>query len=229
MAETERAELTPLFATPIMQKQWPDTGRLNEGLKRIILEKRRTMDTQAGSNMGGWHSGPDLLKWNHPEIAQLNQYVHQAFGQMLEAQFGTPEFRCKLTVGCWANVNGDGDYNRIHAHGEAHWSGVYYVTIGNPDPDRTPNGGIELIDPRAAAPIGAAYGGAREVSVTVQPRPGLMLMFPSWLRHGVLPYFGDGERISIAFNLRMSDVQINRPAGLQGPTNSQGADARRKA
>jgi len=36
--------------------------------------------------------------------------------------------------------------------------------------------------------------------VTVEPRPGLLLMWESWLRHEVLPGAGKGERLSISFN-----------------------------
>ena len=32
-----------------------------------------------------------------------------------------------------------------------------------------------------------------------------MLVFPSWVRHYVTPYHGRGERISIAFNVRMEE------------------------
>jgi hypothetical protein len=35
----------------------------------------------------------------------------------------------------------------------------------------------------------------------VDPLPGLMVMFPGWLKHMVHPFFGSGERISISFNL----------------------------
>jgi uncharacterized protein (TIGR02466 family) len=34
----------------------------------------------------------------------------------------------------------------------------------------------------------------------VQPRPGLLLMWESWLRHEVLPGSGRGERLSTSFN-----------------------------
>jgi uncharacterized protein (TIGR02466 family) len=37
--------------------------------------------------------------------------------------------------------------------------------------------------------------------VTVEPRPGLLLMWESWLRHEVLPGAGKGERLSISFNV----------------------------
>ena len=36
--------------------------------------------------------------------------------------------------------------------------------------------------------------------VTVEPRPGLLLLWESWLRHEVLPGGGRGERLSISFN-----------------------------
>jgi uncharacterized protein (TIGR02466 family) len=35
---------------------------------------------------------------------------------------------------------------------------------------------------------------------TVQPRPGLLLLWESWLRHEVLAGGGRGERLSISFN-----------------------------
>ena len=34
----------------------------------------------------------------------------------------------------------------------------------------------------------------------LDPQPGTMVALPSWLQHHVHPYFGPGERISVAFN-----------------------------
>ena len=36
--------------------------------------------------------------------------------------------------------------------------------------------------------------------VSIEPRPGLLLLWESWLRHEVLPGRGKGERLSISFN-----------------------------
>ena len=36
--------------------------------------------------------------------------------------------------------------------------------------------------------------------ITVEPRPGMLLLWESWLRHEVLPGSGGGERLSISFN-----------------------------
>ena len=41
--------------------------------------------------------------------------------------------------------------------------------------------------------------------LTIDPEPGLMLMFPSWLRHAVHPFMGKGERITVAFNLAVGE------------------------
>ncbi len=39
-------------------------------------------------------------------------------------------------------------------------------------------------------------------NVLFRPEPGLMILFPSHLPHGVLPHRGDRPRIPIAFNVR---------------------------
>jgi uncharacterized protein (TIGR02466 family) len=39
-----------------------------------------------------------------------------------------------------------------------------------------------------------------ESFVSVEPRPALLLLWESWLRHEVLPGAGKGERLSISFN-----------------------------
>ena len=64
-------------------------------------------------------------------------------------------------------------------------------------------------DPRGVGPAmlapdlaiktpGGQSVGASEI---VRPTPGALVMFPSWLSHGVRPYNGKDVRISIALNL----------------------------
>ena len=38
-------------------------------------------------------------------------------------------------------------------------------------------------------------------AVLVQPKPGMLVVFPAWLEHWVHPFYGRGERISIAVNI----------------------------
>ena len=34
-----------------------------------------------------------------------------------------------------------------------------------------------------------------------------MLMFPAWLRHGVMPFFGEGERRTFSCNMNVSPTE----------------------
>ena len=38
----------------------------------------------------------------------------------------------------------------------------------------------------------------------VKPEVGTMLMFPAWLRHGVNPFFGEGERRTMSANINIT-------------------------
>lgn len=201
-----------LFATRVLQKAWPDTDTLNEGLRRVILDRKSANPSTKRTNVGGWQSTHDLLKWQAPEIAELGKMIHNAFGEVMESELGTGAFQCSLSATAWANVNTDGDYNRIHTHSENHLSGVYYVTMGEPDPARDPNGAFEFLDPRGAAAASSIPGVPVVTGGLVSPVPGMMIVFPSWLAHGVLPFFGKGERISIAFNLRVNSLNLDQGA-----------------
>ena len=44
-------------------------------------------------------------------------------------------------------------------------------------------------------------GAREETTVKIAPTPGKLVLFPSWLMHGVKPHRGPRERISIAVNV----------------------------
>ena len=201
------------FATPIFRYVWPEaeTTPLNTALKAEVLARRERSSGTTISNVGGWQSTDDLMSWDLPELERLKEWINRAYGAIMFAELGIEKFHSNFTVAAWANVNESGDYNRSHTHANNHWSGVYYVDLGKPDPDIKPNGAIELIDPRSAISVQTLPGVDAPSTWTIQPRPGTMLMFPSWLRHSVLPYFGEGPRISIAFNLLVRDISPAKP------------------
>ncbi len=202
------------FPTPIFRHCWPEAEAtaVNEALKAAILARREQACSSALSNVGGWQSEPDLMDWQVPELERLSQWIHQAFGSIMGREIGTTDFKSRYVVTGWANINEYGDYNRTHIHSNHHWSGVYYVDIGNPDQSVGPNGAIEFIDPRPAVGVFDFPGITATGTWTLLPKPGLMLLFPSWLRHSVLPYFGDKSRITIAFNIRVGELSLNEEA-----------------
>jgi len=188
---------------------WPDTESVNEALLRLVLEREKTEPSTTRSNVGGWQSGHDLLNWPEPEIKMLRTWVNDAFGEIMKAVAGPQPFSCSLSVTAWANLNRHGDYNRTHTHSGNHWSGVYYVEPGEAVEGRPLSGAIEFIDPRPAVNVYDIPGLPQVSTWTIRPEAGMMILFPSWLRHGVLPYEGTKERLTIAFNIRINE--LNRP------------------
>jgi uncharacterized protein (TIGR02466 family) len=96
------------------------------------------------------------------------------------------------------------------------WSGVYYVDGGNPEPMPRENGKLELIDPRSGVNMLYIDKNVLDGRYLIEPIPGLMVVFPSWLKHMVHPYYGNGERISVAFNV-FAEEQPAQSAGAGRP------------
>jgi uncharacterized protein (TIGR02466 family) len=99
----------------------------------------------------------------------------------------------------WINVMRQGAIHAPHIHPHAAVSGTYYVAV----PERS--GAIRFEDPRLAMLMAAPprKSGARRVNrtfVDVTPKPGLLLLWESWLRHGVERNAARGQRISVSFN-----------------------------
>jgi len=92
----------------------------------------------------------------------------------------------------WANLLKSGGHHSGHIHPHSIISGTFYVEAPKG------SGDIRFEDPRL--PLMMAAPPRADAFVSVQPRPGLLLMWESWLRHEVLPGTGTGERLSISFN-----------------------------
>ena len=92
----------------------------------------------------------------------------------------------------WANLLKAGGQHSGHIHPHSIISGTFYVEVPRG------SGAIRFEDPRLPLMMAAPPRG--DTFVTVEPRPGLLLLWESWLRHEVLPGSGRGERLSISFN-----------------------------
>ena len=92
----------------------------------------------------------------------------------------------------WVNLLKSGGQHSGHIHPHSIISGTLYVDVPRGA------GAIRFEDPRL--PLMMAAPLRSDTFITVEPRPGLILMWESWLRHEVLPGTGRGERLSISFN-----------------------------
>ncbi|THD51555.1 TIGR02466 family protein [Phenylobacterium sp.] len=99
----------------------------------------------------------------------------------------------------WVNILKPGAAHSGHIHPHSVLSGTVYVV--------TPPGAsaLKLEDPRlplmmAAPPRRADAPQGAQTFVYLQPQPGTVLMWESWLRHEVPANRAKAERISISFN-----------------------------
>lgn len=148
-------------------------------LRDEILGRAKTLpgDTR-GNNVGGWRSKTDVTSWKHPEIKPLFEEILDV---LLEA---TTKRRFKLMA--WAIVHSKGSYHDWHDHsGYPGWCGIYYVDPGGPSGART---------------LFQTTDGIEEIA----PEKGLLVLFPSTLKHSTVPHYGDKERVTIAFNAQKS-------------------------
>jgi len=202
--------LLNLFPTPLVIATLPDAEALNTELKRIILAREAASESVQRSNQGGWQSSWDFHQWGGKPAEKVLGFARSIADQMTVDRAGQHHVLSWL-VNSWANVSRHGHGNQFHTHPGALWSATYYVDDGGIGADPSLGGEFEVQDPRGVAPVmyapyltfpgpdGAALGEAQRLS----PRAGVCVVFPSWLSHGVRPYRGKHERISIAINFSL--------------------------
>lgn len=101
-------------------------------------------------------------------------------------------------INSWASVYPKGAYIPLHDHKPMQWSGAYYVKAH-------PNcGDILFTDPKEYAlqnePDNTQFRGCHQHRVS--PVSGMLLLFPSYLKHETYPNETDEDRIIISFNIK---------------------------
>jgi uncharacterized protein (TIGR02466 family) len=194
-----------LFATPLVVIDLPGVEKLNAELSERLLAEEKANRGVTRSNVGGWHSIPDLSRRPEPCYQTVMQAIVENVGGFvagLAEAAGTPNRRCRFALQGWAMVMRDGDYTVLHDHGEAHFSTVYYIDPGDEPAEFPQSGRIGFVDPRRAGrPV--ANMDLFPSTFSVKPRAGALIIFPGWLQHFVHTYRGTKPRICVSVNVVM--------------------------
>lgn len=207
--------ITPAFATPLVETVMPDCEALNQRLRELFLtwESDPTRDRSSlptgVAKVGVYESGFDLFAHDDPAIQTLRLFCLNTLGYVIAQLNGYSDREMaglRIHEHSWYHLTRHAGYTAQHNHPMASWSGVYCVDPGDKVPDRANNGALRFLDTRNSAAmytdpgnahLQSPYGfGARAYFLA----PGQLLLFPSWLLHEVAPYFGQRERITVAFN-----------------------------
>ena len=142
----------------------------------------------------------DDLPVRDPRFADLERLLTKHVARFAKDCAFSLKGRLRLDS-LWVNLLKPGGGHSGHIHPHSLVSGTIYIEA----PEGS--GALKLEDPRLpmmmAAPARRPDAPeAMQNFVYVQPQPGMILLWESWLRHEVTVGAGKGERISISFNYR---------------------------
>jgi uncharacterized protein (TIGR02466 family) len=153
---------------------------------------------------------PEVQVVTDAELRELEQFVIGAARTFLEKALRLPARRLEIERS-WINVFKPGAQEAQHSHDGSLLSCSYYVEapkncgcIVMPDPI-----GARRSHREFTKTAGSDVLTRREIAV--EPQPGRLVMFESWLPHYVQCNKSDQVRISIAMNLREVPAQISVP------------------
>ena len=228
MSKVTLTRVEALFYSPLIFFQISDC----EALNRQLLEETDAMRTRSSgvtkSNKKGWQSDADFFRRTEPGCTALRNHIVEAVCEATKRLSPNFDFKSnELYMEGWINVNPPGAFNAPHTHPSFALSGTYYVSIPPESVSIAPDsasiapdarsGVFEFLDPRVnAASLSIEGATCFDPGVFVKPKEGLMIIFPSYLRHWVYPNEEESERVSIAFNIRYRKrVQAPAPAGAR--------------
>jgi uncharacterized protein (TIGR02466 family) len=216
MALEPHINIIQAFASPIVQTSLPGCESLNRRLRELFLKWESDSDRQRSSvptpviKVAVYESDFALFNNQEAEIQALAQFCLQYTGYLIQQLNGytNEEMRqLRLYHHSWYHLTRYGGYTAQHNHPMASWSGVYCVDPGDAVPDKPNNGSLRMLESRSTAGMYLDAGNAHwhapfgfgELAFPLQS--GQLLLFPSYLMHEVAPYYGQRERITVAFNV----------------------------
>ena len=186
-----------LFTTPVYVK---DLDLNNKSIYNECIRYQKEINKKgcAISNRGGYQS-PNLLTSNIPAFDNLAKMIAdhvKIYGEYISLY---PKHLKDL----WFNINHYKDYNVTHDHfGEGNkFSGVYYVkTPRNSGVLKLYHPGVRVVD-SAWSRYSKQHNEFTSSCWNYEAKQGRLIIFPSWLEHGVEPNFSKLPRVSFSFNV----------------------------
>lgn len=184
----------PIFPVLIAEVEMDlPTHLINEDALRLAGDQR---------NYEGGYS----TFFNRPEIEKITHMngLRQAIYSVAVRYAEEVDYELnieKCSVDLWVNVMRKGGYHPPHNHPRSHFSGTFYSKVDDtcsPLILMNPTAAFRMHEPplkqQSATPFAAE-------SMTVQPKQGVLYLWPSWLYHGVPEMQSDSTRISFSFNI----------------------------
>jgi uncharacterized protein (TIGR02466 family) len=194
-----------LFVTQVYEASLDDpafVAELEQACRALASEDSAGRAWSRDHGYRGYTSYASLddLVHRDPRFAELERRLRRHVIEFAQHCAFKLSRRPKLD-GLWVNILKPDGTHSGHIHPHSFISGTVYVAVP------AGSGPLKLEDPRLPLMMAAP---AREADapeamrgfVYIQPKPGDVLLWESWLRHEVVAGRGRAERISISFNYR---------------------------
>ena len=195
------AEFQALFVTRLYRGRIVPPRDLAGTCLAIAAEDKAGQRWAKSHGYGGYTSYASLndLTARATVFAELERALATHVASFVrKAEFDLKGRKLKLDS-LWINVIRKGAHHALHLHPHAVISGTYYVSV-------PPGSGVlRFEDPRlamlmAAPPKKKSAQAENCTFVDVPPKTGMLLLWESWLRHGVESNVAKSPRISVSFN-----------------------------
>ena len=195
--------IIPLFPVLLHEFAIPDFKDIEKNLiKTSYHQRKKDPKGRVVSNRGGWQSS---------FIQEENNIIRSTLLRGIR-DYGESNqiFECDLILSSlWININGKGDYNELHHHPSCDLSGVFWI--------KTPenSGKLQFVNPNNFSQHTFLNSFQQCVRNTYLAHlqydmdlvPGRIVLFPSHLLHGVEPSQSREDRISISFNIKLTEPE----------------------
>jgi uncharacterized protein (TIGR02466 family) len=196
--------LMSLFSNPL---GWDNLTINNKRVEDYVAQAEH--DFPDHKKIVGWQSG--LLDLSAEPLSELVEVINTKLQEIARIYDFKDEYAPKLTTS-WINVNKPNgrmlENNVCHLHPGRFFSFVYYVKA-------EPNcGNLDLLSPMRdvlgyAIPnqVYNSFTPCNSLKWTVTPETGKLVMFPGWIQHQASQNNSNSDRISIAFNADIQNLQ----------------------
>ena len=217
--------MRPKLAVNIMRIQFPEDvmSEINEHIDNVIIPTNKDYSKglvgqishdKRSAQLHFPHNDDGVGKQFSDVITRLgSEYIDRVVGIRSDIEMQS----------MWTVHSYEGDYNPVHDHGTKTPMGLSCILYLKVPPQieklGNPAEHFEGLNESSGAVDGFTYltwgvNGMRDINILrpiteeyVKPEVGTMLMFPAWLRHGVMPFFGDGERRTFSCNMNVSPTE----------------------
>jgi len=216
-----RFAIRPIKALSIGKIQFPHEicEEINNHIDNVIIPKN---DSFADGLVGQLKNDKKSAQLNFPFDDEVGAQIKTVFDQVGTTflKQGYERDSKADCFQCWTNHAYAGDYNPYHDHGTQTMAGLSgFLWLKVPECISKLDDGPGDMSNASGSVDGfthLVWGTASRKDVFqlkaqteeyVKPEVGVMLVFPCWLKHLVLPFLGEGERRSIAMNWNVNDSE----------------------